>query len=161
MVGDADAWYVFFNERVKAAKDTEQPGVRRGGGTPYYDALRTLEVHGPAYAFDKRTGARRWRTEMPVHCLVAEQCDELPMLLFAATLQRYVSGQRVGRGGHNQYSSALALDKRDGKAIGERPFEDPGNQFMDLRVDPGAGVVELLGSNRRVSWQVVYDSAAR
>ena len=72
-------------------------------------------VHGPVMAFDRKTGRQLWKTEIQHRSLGAEMPLELPLMVFAARLQRTTktpNGQRFHSEAHVQL-----LDPRTGKIV--------------------------------------------
>jgi outer membrane protein assembly factor BamB len=158
LLGDCDHWYVFYNEVAQRPRDQNEPQIKRVQGQFGNQELRTVDVNGPVYAFDRRTGALRWQARLPLQSLMVEQFDALPIILCTGMFQKRPSAERI-RGNYFLYSSALALDKRDGKQI-DKAFERDNNQYLDLRLDPASSTIELVGANAKVVFQLLTDTAA-
>lgn len=158
LIGDAQSWFVFSNERPEMPKDAGKETLKRASPQQAQQDLRTVDVCGPAYCFDRQTGLPRWKTQLPLQALVTEQFEDTPMVLFACNLNLIVTNERIR--GVRYFSRVMALDKRDGTEIGDR-YDRDNNPYVDLRVDPAAGLVELIGQSHRIGYQLVGDSAAR
>lgn len=157
LLADADRWYLLANQPVQKPKEAGTPYLTRAPQQYGFQELRMVDVHGPVWAFDRATGAKAWQARLPVQAVVVEQFEELPMILCASMLQKRVANERVS-GNYRQFSSALALDKRDGKPVAPAAERD-NNPFVDLRIDVAAGQVEMTGLNQKLIFQLVTEAA--
>lgn len=71
-------------------------------------------IHGRAYGFDRKTGAKLWSLGIEKQGLMLEQPTELPVLVFAAT----VADQQANFNTRAQAKvSLLCVDKRNGREL--------------------------------------------
>lgn len=148
LLADALHWYLAY---ALPGEDDRQP-ARLFGPAYASPALRTIRVNGPLLALDRTTGEFRWRADVPPQGLILEQFEELPLLLFASV--REVRVQRGNNQGHYRNLSALlVLDKRDGRVI-EASESSNGTVYTALRVDAGAGRIELIGHPLKTIFQL-------
>lgn len=111
--------------------------------------IRALPVNGEVYAFERDSGALRWRASVPQQMLVLEHFADLPIMLFTA--------QRWGGAGGNRFpvTAVKSIDKRTGKLLYDPPEMVNGTQFYALNLDLRAGRIDLLGYNIRVTHYLV------
>lgn len=110
VVRDAEGYILLTN-----AAD-ELPGARSLG-----QSLGYPQVNGVVYAFDRKTGNRRWEADVSGQILEPGQPDDAPVLAFANILMEPVVAQPQGRLRRSTYSNrVLILDRR----TGTRVFED-------------------------------------
>ncbi len=84
-------------------------------------------VNGAAYGFDRRTGERLFKQPLNQKGLLLGQAAELPVIVFAATMQR-PRGQQPAKG------ELACLDKRTGRMVFQQDME-PAN-LVDVACDP-------------------------
>jgi hypothetical protein len=149
LLADALNWYLAF-----ALPGEEDQRPARFFGPAYASpALRTIRVNGPLLALDRSTAELRWRAEVPPHGLILEQFEELPLLLFASLREVRVPQRGNNQGHFRNVSSLLALDKRDGRVV-EASESSNGTVYTALRVDAGAGRIELIGHPLKTIFQL-------
>ncbi|HWB13086.1 MAG TPA: PQQ-binding-like beta-propeller repeat protein [Pirellulales bacterium] len=91
-------------------------------------------INGAAYGFDRRTGERLFKHPLSQKGLLMGQAAELPVIVFAATMQR-PRGQQPAKG------ELACLDKRTGRMVFQQDME-PTN-MVDVVCDPDAHEVTL------------------
>jgi len=118
--------------------------------------IRSLRVNGPLYALDRSTGQLAWVCDfLPHQMLLLEQVQDLPLLMFAS--QYYKTG---ANGNYEQRAvKVTAVDKRTGKLVYDQEFT-PHTPFHALKTDPQAGVIELVRSDRKISFRLEAVPAA-
>lgn len=149
LLADALHWYLAF---ALPGEDENRP-ARFFGPAYAAPALRTIRVNGPLLALDRSTGELRWRTDVPMHGLILEQFEELPLLLFASLKEVRVPQRGNNQGHFRNVSALLALDKRDGRVI-DASESSNGTVYTALRVDAGAGRIELIGHPLKTIFQL-------
>jgi outer membrane protein assembly factor BamB len=91
-------------------------------------------INGAAYGFDRRTGERLFKQPLSQKGLLLGQAPELPVIVFAATMQR-PRGQQPPKG------ELACLDKRTGRMVFQQDME-PAN-IVDVACDPDSHEVTL------------------
>jgi tetratricopeptide (TPR) repeat protein len=91
-------------------------------------------VNGAAYGFDRRTRERLYKQPLNQKGLLLGQAAELPVVVFAATMQR-IRGQQQPKG------ELACLDKRTGRMVFQQEME-PAN-MVDVACDPDSHEVML------------------
>jgi hypothetical protein len=156
LLADERQWYVFTAR-------PQQPAVARRNVYPGGQGVRSIAIAGPAYAFDRATGAQRWRREIPSQALVVERFAEMPLILCAGYQAEDLRGPgaaNVGRRGAFKYVNCiLALDKREGTVLYDEKRDTTGGlyQYHTLKFDAPAGRLELITANHKVTLLVSRD----
>jgi outer membrane protein assembly factor BamB/tetratricopeptide (TPR) repeat protein len=101
--------------------------------------MPVVKLNGSLYTFDRTTGAVRWTSATPAQYLLLEEFEELPILLCAMRLQKLSAGQVI------QIKALRSIDKRTGKLLYNREFVPEVELFQELRTDPEAGTIDLIG----------------
>ena len=137
-----------------------QPGpkaVAVGDPTPnFIGSIRSTEVNGVIYAFDRATGGLSWATNAPVEeqMLLLDSFEESPVLLMTALQVRQPPAFPGVPGGNQvQVSCTRSIDKRTGKVLYRKEQNDANNapdQFYLLEVNARTGTVDLVNSNMRL-----------
>lgn len=91
-------------------------------------------INGAAYGFDRRTGERLYKQPVSQKGLLLGQAAELPVIVFAATMQR-ARGQQPPKG------ELACLDKRTGRMVFQQEME-PAN-MIDVACHPESHEVVL------------------
>lgn len=86
-------------------------------------------INGAAYGFDRRTGERLFKQSLTQKGLLMGQPVDLPVLLFAATLQRPARNAQAPKG------QLACLDKRTGRMVFQQDMEQP-IMMVDMVGDP-------------------------
>jgi outer membrane protein assembly factor BamB len=146
LLADADYFYVAC---VKPTDGNITPfgGVRSNlmPGT----GLRALPVNGMVYSFVRRTGKLNWYTSMPDQMVVLDRFEELPVVLFTATYQKWI----INGAARNvqQVTTAHSIEKRTGKRLYNNDNLPNGMQFHTLHVDARAGTIDLTGYQLKIT----------
>jgi hypothetical protein len=112
--------------------------------------LRDVPVNGELYAFARGSGKAIWHAAMPDQMLVLNRFEELPVLLFTSTYQKWVVN---GAARHvKQVTGAHAVEKKTGKRLYANDSLPNGTQFHTLAVDAAKGRVDLVGYQRKVTF---------
>jgi outer membrane protein assembly factor BamB len=146
LLADADNFY------VACVKPTDGNVTAFGGvrsnlmpGT----GLRALPVNGEVYAFAQGTGKLRWYASMPDQMLVLDRFDELPVVLFTATYQKWIIN---GAARHvQQVTTAHSIEKRTGKRLYGNDQLPNGMQFHTLHVDARSGTIDFTGYQLKIT----------
>jgi outer membrane protein assembly factor BamB len=160
LLADATTFYVVFN----GPQDPNQQ--LQGDPWAPLSGMGSVPVNGLVYAFERADGKPRWFNRVQNQVLVVEQFEDLPILLFAAGLNRQNGGQVT------QSLSVLSIDKRTGKRLygnltpdkepdsaDAKPPEPPNPNnaimaFYALHVDVRGKTIELVSPNLRIRhWQ--------
>ncbi len=148
LLADADRFYLMLER---------DPGLAATNGSMrqliYNNTLRTQNVNGPLYAFDRTTGKRLWHYGdglLENQMLVLEQFAELPVIM-AASAVRLPNGQMA----HN----VVVIEKARGRLIFDRPVAYNGNPFMNLNVNLKNGEIDLNRYDLRI--HVLPDDGAK
>jgi outer membrane protein assembly factor BamB len=166
LVADPTTFYVILN----GPEDPKQQ--LQGDPFPAVSGMASVPVNGFVYAFDRAGGKLRWFNRVQSQVLVVEQFEELPILLFAAGLNRQKDNQVT------QSLSVLSIDKRTGKRLyayppdkepnkadadaanaGGQPPQAPNPNngvqlFYALHANPREKTIDLVGPNLRIRhWQ--------
>jgi outer membrane protein assembly factor BamB/tetratricopeptide (TPR) repeat protein len=154
LLADRDQFYVAPN---KPANMNNNPW---GGTWPAVGfGLRSVQVNGAVYAFDRETGDLRWWSEVPDQMLVLNQFGDLPVVLFAAQHNKLVNN------GANRFPMRVmvvqSIVKRSGKLCFSHEYANDGNQFYALNTDLRAGTVELVKHNLKVQHYLEERTAKR
>jgi hypothetical protein len=112
----------------------------------HVQGLQTVPVSGMLYAFDRDTGKALWYNRVPHQHLIVDRLDELPILLFAATVNR----QSNPPGNNVATLSVMSIDKRTGKRLYGKDFQTNPAAFHAVQVDPRAKTIDLVSQNLRV-----------
>ncbi len=117
------------------------------GLNPWFGmGLDSVSINGPLYAFHRSNGRQHWMALVTNQNLLVGRADPSPLFLCATVSKRPGSGPQ-------QMATWLALqavDKNTGKVTMFPPESAHVPQldtFHALRVDPGAGTVDLVGVN--------------
>jgi hypothetical protein len=132
----------------------------------FQSGLRCRLVNGWVLAFDrvvpKEADQLAWISNEPIpnQLVVAEQFDQLPVLLFTG---RY--NQPRPAGASAWVASTVALHKRTGKAIYESEPRQTLNNFVPnfttLQIDARQGTINLLGHRDSYSVQFYIDDGRK
>ena len=119
--------------------------------------LRSLPVNGNVYAFFRESGKLNWQRAMPSQCLVLEQYQDMPMLLFATQ-----NRSQVAMGGVQMNVSVQSIDKGTGKLQTPSSLSNlpNGTQFHSLNVDLRLHKVELVAYNMKITHAWTDDEGA-
>jgi outer membrane protein assembly factor BamB len=135
LLGDRDRYYLALTRKPESGLNwvpCASPG------------LRPLSVNGPLYALNRGTGKLEWACDfVPHQMLLMEQMQDLPVLLFTSQYNKSANGFDHAK------VKVTGVDKRNGKLIYDREFT-PMQQFHTLRVDPHAGVIELVRPDLKI-----------
>jgi outer membrane protein assembly factor BamB len=135
LVGDHDRYYLALTRKPES-------GVSWMAGTVI--GIRSLSINGPLYAMNRGTGKLEWVCDfVPHQMLLLEQMQDLPVLLFASQYNKSANGFDRGM------IKVTAVDKRNGKLVYDREFPQ-GQPFHTLRIDPQAGLIELVRPDVKV-----------
>ncbi|HEV3205231.1 MAG TPA: PQQ-binding-like beta-propeller repeat protein, partial [Gemmataceae bacterium] len=117
------------------------PGLNPWGG-PWANVIygmRCVPVNGKVYAFERDTGKLNWKVDAQNQMMVLEQFKDMPIVLFTARSQKPQNVGGINRGGVIQVATTLSFDKRTGKRIFDKEFQNQSNQFYALNVNMQAG----------------------
>jgi outer membrane protein assembly factor BamB/tetratricopeptide (TPR) repeat protein len=138
LIGDGDRYYLALVRRA-------DNGLSWNAGTAL--GIRALRVNGPVYALNRATGKLEWVCDfVPHQMLLTEQIEDVPVLLFAA------SYSQSARGFERSMVKVTAVDKRTGKLVYDKEFT-PHQQFHTLKIDPHAGLIELVRQDVRIQFR--------
>jgi outer membrane protein assembly factor BamB len=145
LLADADRFYLFLD------RDPSKPSTNNTRRVPVYNqGMRTAQVNGPVYAFDRGTGKRLWHFGgglLENQYLVLEQFADLPVMFFTGPMQS------VANPGLNT-NQVVVIEKARGRVVLDRavPFNSPNGQnfFQHVNVSPKAGTVDLNRGDIRI-----------
>jgi outer membrane protein assembly factor BamB len=142
LLADAERFFVVLS------KPHEGPANRGGYQPVFTQAIRSIRVNGPMYAFDRKTGQRLWYTDeqMEDQNVALEQFADLPIIIAASMYQKFAANGNF----EGQYMKFVALDKATGKLKYAKQGVNQG-QYYSIVSDPKAGTIEVLNySGHRV-----------
>jgi hypothetical protein len=76
-----------------------------------------VDVDGMLYAFDGRTGARRWYVQLSEQSILLNRFEELPLIVCAAAAQNKKDPSP------GQIITTISIDKRTGKTCHRREVQ--------------------------------------
>jgi len=139
----------------------KQPNTQQNQNGGFYsnvgNGIRSVPVNGNVHAFDRRTGKHLWQPlkEISHQMLIADQCRDLPVLLFTAR------SNRMFRQGFNQgmmnMSNVVSVEKRTGKILIDKEYSNDGFMFFALNINPRNGTVELIRPNLKIEHDLDTD----
>jgi outer membrane protein assembly factor BamB/tetratricopeptide (TPR) repeat protein len=137
LLRDARRFYLAFYTEPDAA-------AKLGDPSSCVNSMRCVPVNGMVYAFDRATGELCWFNRVASQMLVAEQFEQLPILLFADAVTRQEGGNPV------QSLQVLSIDKETGKRLLGYTARNTANLFHTLQVDVRGKTIDLIGVSFRV-----------
>src|SRR5262249_52647377 len=141
LFGDRERLYLALNR-------TPEPGLTWNANAGF--GLRSLKIHGPVYALNRKSGAVDWVCDfVPHQWLMLEQVRDLPILLFASQYNKTAASGSAERMG----VKVTGVDKRTGKLLYDREFA-PHNVFHALKTDPQAGTIELIRADLKIAFRL-------
>jgi outer membrane protein assembly factor BamB len=111
--------------------------------------LRTRDVNGYFYAFDRETGKLSWRSSGPVahQKILLDEFNDLPVVLFIARYQKPVAVTNT----YTHVCGILSFDKKTGKRLYDKEVGSGRLQpFHTLKVDRQAGTIDLISNTWRL-----------
>jgi outer membrane protein assembly factor BamB len=146
LIGDRDHYYLALSRRPD-------------GGLAWHACTalgtRALRVNGPVYALSRASGKLEWVCDfVPHQMMLMEQVEDLPVLLFAANYSQ------SNRGFERSMAKVTVVDKRTGKLIYDKEFT-PHQHFHTLKIDPRAGLIELVRPDVRIQFRADANRDAR
>jgi outer membrane protein assembly factor BamB/tetratricopeptide (TPR) repeat protein len=146
LLTDSQTYFVIVNKqwdedmkRVGGPQNNLWPGT----------GMRSLQLNGLIYAFDRANGKLRWSTEVPNQTLLLDQFQEMPLLLCTARYNKLV--KTGGAQTWQQIVTAGAFDKRNGKKVYDNENVNPNTQFHFVSLDTKTGKVDLIGGQLKIS----------
>ena len=142
LLSDSDRYYLIL-DRDAAAGSTN--GTTRMGYNNY--GLRTQQVNGALYAFDKTSNKRLWcygHGLFENQLLVIDQFAELPVILAAGPVQ-----VRNNNNFQNAYP-VVVIEKARGRLLFDRQLVWDGQYFMNLTVNHKNGTIDLTKPTGRI-----------
>jgi outer membrane protein assembly factor BamB/tetratricopeptide (TPR) repeat protein len=153
LLQDANQYYVILNRPCGQNVNVEGPWSN-------FYALRSANVSGTVYAFDRLTGALGWYfqvppkdSQVPAQALLLEEFKDLPMMVFSV---KYHKPANVpGRAVFTPIVSTLSIDKRTGKRVWEKEIAGgypphPQEQFLSLEIDRRNGTIDLVSNHTKL-----------
>lgn len=141
---------LFDSDRLYLLLDKQSaPGAMVASNFNMATGVRQVAANGELYAFDRATGKTAWRVSAKNQMLVAENFEDMPVILFSS---RYT---KPGNGNARQNVGAfLSIDKKTGKRLmdEERPNLQP---FQNFKIDSKRGRIELEAPGSRIVHQVI------
>jgi hypothetical protein len=146
LFADHDHYYLALSRKA-------DNGVNWGASATF--GIRSLRVNGPLYALSRTSGKLEWVCDfIPHQMLLLEQVEDLPLLLFASQYNK------TGNGIDRSMAKVTGVDKRNGKLIYDKEFAQ-GQQFHTLRIDPHAGVIELIRPDLKIQLRMENTQAVK
>ncbi len=140
LLADADRFYLFLDRDVSAPSTSGTSRIQMQNSV-----LRTLQVNGPLYAFDRNTAKRLWSYGNGLfenQCLVLEQFAEMPVIMAASMVsnrQTNINSQPI-----------VVIEKARGRLIFDKAHPYDGQVFQNLTVNQKNGQVELNRHGMRI-----------
>jgi outer membrane protein assembly factor BamB/tetratricopeptide (TPR) repeat protein len=142
LLADRDRYYLALTRKA-------DNGLHWSGAAN--SSIRSLSVNGPLYALNRTTGKLEWVCDfVPHQMLLLEQVEDLPVLLFASNYSKTANGFEMSK------VKVTGVDKRTGKLIFDNEYNIH-SQFHTLRIDPQAGLIELVRQDLKI--QIRSDAA--
>ena len=120
-------------------------GPNRGGYNQIFSqAIRSVKVNGPMYAFERASGKRLWYTDEQFEGqrISMEQFADLPIIIAATSYYKLAPNGAV----ESQNQRVIAVDKKTGKYLYYKVSPITG-QFYSVIADPKSGTIEVLNSS--------------
>jgi outer membrane protein assembly factor BamB len=126
-------------------------GPPEGSGDPYAALgapVKTTEVNGMIYAFDRATGEQHWVSRALAQMLVLDHFNESPVLLMTAVQQRQAPGAPGGN--PLQVSCTRSIDKKTGKVLYRKEIINNPDPYFGLEINVRTGTIDLISANTRL-----------
>jgi outer membrane protein assembly factor BamB/tetratricopeptide (TPR) repeat protein len=153
LLADADSYYLTFQRNPD--------GRANVFGGPYQNVmngLRWINVNGKVYAFERPTGKLRWYAEVPNQILLIDQFQESPILVFTARYNKPLNAGGFNRGTIQPVVATLTIEKRTGKRLFDREFQNTtAQQFYAFTVNPQEQVIELISYSMKIQHYLAPD----
>ena len=120
-------------------------------GDPYptfSTPVKTTEVNGMIYAFDRFTGELHWQSRALAQCLVLDYFEESPVLLMTAVQQRQAAGAPGGN--PIQAFCTRSIDKKTGKVLFQNEIKNNPEPFYSLEMNNRTGAIDLISASMRL-----------
>ncbi len=121
-------------------------------GPNFVGPIKTLQVNGMIYAFDRADGRLNWATDAPIEQqqLLLDSFEESPVLLMTVNQQRQLPG--LPGGNVTGVTVTRSIDKRTGKVVYRKEINNDNNpeQFYLLEVNARTGTVDLVSASTRL-----------
>jgi outer membrane protein assembly factor BamB/tetratricopeptide (TPR) repeat protein len=149
LVQDRERFYLAIHRPPDPNVPVDPTKAIQGDPWNCVGAMRTVPVNGAVYAFDRASGKLLWWNQVLNQMMILEQFDDLPIVLFAAGLNRQNAGNV------NQFIHVHAICKANGKRLGETDFASGGAMFHALQVDRHSTppTIELISATHRVWYE--------
>jgi hypothetical protein len=136
LLADGERYYLALNRRAD-----NDPNNRRVVYYSSYSPVRTQNISGAVFAFDRATAKRLWfePTLFINQNLIVEQFADVPGLVTATQMQDESTNQGVYR--------VTVVDKRSGRIRYLKNLNQGGN-FFGVVSDPRAGQFKFLRSDK-------------
>jgi outer membrane protein assembly factor BamB len=115
---------------------------------PLNPPVKTTEVNGMIYAFDRFTGELHWHSRALSQMLVLDHFEESPVLLMTAVQQRPTPGAPGGN--PIQASCTRSIDKRTGKVLYRKEIINNPDPYYGLEMNVRTGAIDLISANTRL-----------
>jgi hypothetical protein len=144
LLHDADRYYLILDRDASAGSSNGTSRLNVGNNF----MLRTMNVNGPLYAFDRATGKRLWWYGdglLENQHLVIDRFADLPVILAAAPMTQRNNNSTV------QVHPVVVIEKARGRLLFDKPVIFDHQNFMNLTVDHKNGTIDLRKQNCRIA----------
>lgn len=142
LLADAERFYLILDRDPSANSSN---GTSRLGTA---NMLRTVNVNGPIYAFDRGTGKRLWWYGdglLENQQLVLDRFSEMPVIIAAAPMMQRVNNSPT------QVHPVVVIEKARGRLLFDKSVVFDHQNFMNLTVDHKNGTIDLRKQNSRIA----------
>jgi hypothetical protein len=142
---------MLLRDRTQFYLALQGPPEGNVAGDPYASLnapVKTTEVNGMIYAFDRATGDLHWHSRALAQMLVLDHFEESPVLLMTAVQQRQLPG--VPGGNPSQASCTRSIDKRTGKVLYRKEIINNPDPYYGLEMNVRTGAIDLISTTTRL-----------
>lgn len=147
-----------------------KPNTIPSGPYAAVTGIRTVDVNGHVFVFDRRSGELGWADHVPHQYLIVDQFKDMPVMIFAARTTEQIlpapgqPGQFRRTSPTQQVITVRSIQKSSGKHIfpnpnaGEDKLIQPAG-FFSLEMNTRAATIDLVGQTLTVHFGPDLDSS--
>jgi hypothetical protein len=151
-INDLDSMLVLRSDR-RYVLVANHPEPKKAGPISFQTVPGQMRADGKAYAFDARTGARLWATDVTQQGLRVNHPSLSPVLTFFRRHQKQVQIDANSWRSEPPTVQVRCLDSRTGKTLHESKIENTHEQSYGLEVDPQAGSIQIQTRLEQVTFR--------
>jgi hypothetical protein len=141
---DADRYYLILDRDAAAGSSNDTSRLNIGNNY----MLRTMNVNGPIYAFDRITGKRLWWYGdglLENQQLVIDRFAEMPVIIAASPVMQRKNNTTT------QLHPVVVIEKARGRLLFDKPVVFDSQHFINLTVDHKNGTIDFKKQNCRIA----------